>query len=65
MIQKTGNTRSGSLKNETENSHNKAITKCDRSLLQSVIDCYYKVRQVFKSLAGCYYKVSQVLQSET
>ena len=56
---------SGSLKNETENKHNKAITKCDRSLLQSVIDCYYKVRQVFKNLTGCYYKVRQVLQSET
>ena len=35
IIQKIGNTKSGSLKNETENNYYKVITKCDRSLLQS------------------------------
>ena len=29
-------TKSGSLKNETENNYYKVIIKCDRSLLQSV-----------------------------
>ena len=43
-IWKIGNTKSGSLKN----SYYKVITKCDRSLLQSVsgitkCDSYYKV----------------------
>ena len=38
------------LKNETENSYYKVITKCDRSLLQSTsgitkCDTYYKVRR--------------------
>ena len=35
VIQKIGNTHSGSFKNETENDYYKVITKCDRSLLQS------------------------------
>ena len=35
IIQKTGNTKSGSLQNETENNYYKVITKCDRRLLQS------------------------------
>ena len=65
MIQKIGNIKSGSLKNETENNYYKVITKCDRSLLQSVSDCYYKVRQVLQSVTGCYYKVRQELQSAT
>ena len=33
--------------------------------LQSVTDCYYKVRQVLHSVTNCYYKVRQVLQSAT
>ena len=42
------------------------ITKCAKLiLLQSVTDCYYKVRQVLQSVTGCYYKVRQVLQSVT
>ena len=50
MIQKLGNTKSGSLKNETGNNYYKVITKSDRSLLQSVpgitkCDSYYKVRR--------------------
>ena len=40
------------------------ITKCGKViLLQSVTDCYYKVRQVLQSVTDCYYKVCQVLQS--
>ena len=34
-----------------------------RQVIQSVIDCYYKVRQGLKSVKACYYKVRQVLQS--
>ena len=34
-------------------------------LLQSVTDCYYKVRQVLQNVTGCYYKVRRVLQSAT
>ena len=34
-------------------------------LLQSVIDCYYEVRQILQSVTHCYYKVPQVLQSVT
>ena len=42
------------------------ITKCDKViLLQSVTDCYYKVRQVLESVTDCYCKVRQVLQSVT
>ena len=42
------------------------ITKCGKViLLQSVTDCYYKVRQVLQSVTDCYYKVRQVLQSAT
>ena len=42
------------------------ITKCGKViLLQSVTDCYYKVRQVLQSVTECYYKVRQVLQSAT
>ena len=33
MIKKIGNTKSGSLKNETDSNYYKVITKCDRSLL--------------------------------
>ena len=29
-------------------------------LLQNVIGCYYKVRQVLQSATDCYYKVRQV-----
>ena len=36
-----------------------------KNLLQSVTDCYYKVRQVLQSVTDCYYKVRQVLQSVT
>ena len=35
IIQKIGNTKSGCLKNETENNYYEVITKCDRNLLQS------------------------------
>ena len=50
IIKKIGNTKSGSLKNEIENSYYEVITKCDRSLLQSALDItkrdsYYKVRR--------------------
>ena len=42
------------------------ITKCDKViLLQSMTDCYYKVRHVLQSVTDCYYKVHQVLQSVT
>ena len=42
------------------------ITKCGKVIsLQSVTDCYYKVRQVLQSVTDCYYKVRQVLQSVT
>ena len=42
------------------------ITKCGKViLLQSVTDCYYKVRQVLQSVTDCYYKVRQALQSVT
>ena len=42
------------------------ITKCSKViLLQSVIDCYYKVCQVLQGVTDCYYKVCQVLQSVT
>ena len=42
------------------------ITKCGKViLLQSVTDCYYKVRQVLQSVTDCYYKVRQVLLSVT
>ena len=42
------------------------ITKCGKViLLQSVIDCYYKGRQVLQSVTNYYYKVRQVLQSVT
>ena len=42
------------------------ITKCGKVfLLQSVTECYYKVRQVLQSVTDCYYKVCQVLQSVT
>ena len=34
-------------------------------ILESVTDCYYKVRQVLQSVTDCYYKVRQVLQSVT
>ena len=34
-------------------------------VLQSVTDCYYKVRQVLQSVTTCYYKLRQVLQSVT
>ena len=44
IIKNIGNTKSGSLKNETE----KVITK----LLQSVTEVYYKVRQVLQSVLG-------------
>ena len=59
------------LQNETENSYQKFITKCDRGLLQSASSftkcdhCYYNVPQVLQSVTGCYYKVRQVLQSVT
>ena len=54
MIRKIGNTKPGSLKNETENSYYKVITKCDLSLLQSasgITKCvrYYNVRQLLRS----------------
>ena len=40
------------------------ITKCDKViLLQSVTDCYYKVRQILQSVTDCYYKMPQVLHS--
>ena len=32
-------------------------------VLQSVANCYYKVRQVLQCVTGCYCKVYQVLQS--
>ena len=42
------------------------ITKCGKViLLQSVTDCYHKVRQALESVTDCYYKVRQVLQSLT
>ena len=42
------------------------ITNCGKViLLQSVTDCYYKVRLVLQSVRDCYYKVRQVLQSVT
>ena len=42
------------------------ITKCTKVILiQSVIGCYYKVRQALQSVTDCYYKVRQVLQSVT
>ena len=42
------------------------ITKCHKVvLLQSVTDCYYKVREVLQSVTDRYYKVPQVLQSVT
>ena len=53
------------LQNETKSSYQKFITKCDRGLLQSATDCYYKVRQALQSVTGRYYKVRQVLQSVT
>ena len=50
IIKNIGNTKSGSLKNEIENSYYEVITKCDRRLLQSALDItkrdgYYKVRR--------------------
>ena len=45
-----------------------SVTDCYykvRQVLQSVTDCYYKVRQVLQSVTDCYYKVRQVLQSVT
>ena len=36
-----------------------------RQVLQSVIDCYYKVRQDLQSVTDCCYRVRQVLQSAT
>ena len=42
------------------------LQKCGKViLLQSVTDCYYKVRQLLQSVTYCYYKVRQVLQSVT
>ena len=42
------------------------ITKCGKViLLQSVTDCYYKVRKVLQNVTDCYYKVRQALQSVT
>ena len=42
------------------------VTKCGKViLLQSVTNCYYKVRQVLQSVAVCYNNVRQVLQSVT
>ena len=46
------------LLNETENSYQKFITKCDRGLLK-------KVCQVLQIVTECYYKERQVLQSMT
>ena len=53
--------------------HNKvtllqSVTDCYyklRRVLQSVIDCCYKVRQVLQGATDCYYKLHQVLQSVT
>ena len=40
------------------------ITKCGKvTLLQGVIDCCYKGRQVLQSVTNCYYKVRQILQN--
>ena len=52
------------LENETENSHQKFITKCDRGLLQSasgITKCarYYKVLQAVITKCFRYYKVYQ------
>ena len=42
------------------------ITKSGKViLLQSVTDCYYKVRQVLQIVTDCYYKMRQVLQIVT
>ena len=42
------------------------ITKSGKvTLLHSVTDCYYKVRQVLQSVTDCYYKMRQVLQTVT
>ena len=42
------------------------IIKCRKGiLLQSVTDCYYKVRQVLPKCDRIYYKVRQVLHSAT
>ena len=46
--------------------HISYCTKCGKViLLQSVRDCYYKVRQVLQSETSCYYKLCQVPQSVT
>ena len=52
MIQKIGNTKSGSLKNETENNYYKVITKCDRSLLQSASGITKCDRLLLQSVLG-------------
>ena len=66
------------IKNDTENSYYKVITKCDRSLLQSafgITKCDKLLLQsasvitkcdrlLLQSATDCYYKVRQSLQSE-
>ena len=78
LIQKIGNSYEVRqlLKNKTENSYYKVITKSGRSLLQSasdITDCgrlikkcvkYYKVRQTVITKCVRYYKVRQLLQSK-
>ena len=54
------------IKNDTENSYYKVITKCDRSLLQSASDItkcvwYYKVWQTVITKCVSYYKVWQAV----
>ena len=51
------------MRNETESSYYKVITKCEKFITKCVR--YYKVRQVLQSVTDCYYKVRQVLQSAT
>ena len=42
------------------------ITDCGKVILvQSVTNCYHKVRQVLQSVTDCYYKAREVLQSVT
>ena len=55
-ISKIGNTKSGNLKNETENNYYIAIAKCDRSLLQSesgITKCDKRLLQSVSGITKC------------
>ena len=52
IILKIGNTKSGSLKNETENNYYKVITKCDRGLLQRASGITKHDRVLLQSASG-------------